>query len=77
MNDFHKQMKNAAKIKEQYPKGTKIYIDYISDNSYPNAVGQHGKVDHVDDAGQVFCSMENGAHATVCKEYGDVFFKVS
>lgn len=63
-------------IKAAYAEGTRIYIDYISDNSYPKAVGHYGTVLSVDDIGQVHCRMDNGTTATVCKEYGDSFYKV-
>ena len=63
-------------IKAAYPAGTRIYIDSISDGSYLKAVGHYGTVEFVDDIGQVFCRMDDGTHATVCKEYGDSFFKV-
>lgn len=68
--------KQIEAIKKAYPVGIGIYIDYISDNSYPKAVGQYGHVVSVDDIGQVHCRMDNGTTATVCKEYGDVFFRV-
>lgn len=66
----------AAAAKANYPAGTRIYIEHISDGSYPKAVGHYGTVEFVDDIGQVFCRMEDGTAATVCKEYGDSFFKV-
>lgn len=71
-------MKEKAidEIKKKYHTGTRIYIDDISDNSYPNAVGHYGTVQLVDDAGQLHCRMDNGSTATVCKEYGDVFWRV-
>lgn len=68
--------KMAAAAKAAYPEGTRIYIEFVSGGSYSNAVGHYGTVEFVDDIGQVFCRMDNGTHATVCKEYGDSFFKV-
>ena len=63
-------------VKNAYPIGTRIYIDYISDGCYPKAVGHFGYVLGVDDAGQIHCRMNNNVHATVCKAHGDKFFKV-
>lgn len=68
--------KQIEAIKKAYAEGTRIYIDYISDNTYPNAVGHYGTVLAVDDIGQVHCRMDDGTTATVCKEYGDSFYKV-
>jgi len=67
---------NTEAIKKEYPTGTRIYISHISDKSYPFAVNQRGTVRIVDDAGQLHCTMDNGTTATVCEEYGDIFFKV-
>ena len=75
--DEMKSYRTAEKIKNDFTKGTRIFIDYISDNSYPKAVGHYGTVEFVDDAGQVHCKMADGSTATVCKEYGDVFFKAA
>ena len=66
-------MKNA---KERYPQGSRIYVEYISDDSYPNAVGHYGTVRFVDDAEQIHLVMDDGHVATVCKAYGDKFYRV-
>lgn len=47
-------------IKERYPAGTKICLDYMGDDPHPIAPGTKGVVRSVDDIGTVHCDFENG-----------------
>ena len=78
MTEFQKQINNKEKTKADFPIGSKIYIDYIADSTYhPEAVGKHAIVAYVDDASHVACEVQKtGQYVTLCKEYGDRFFKV-
>lgn len=74
MSFYNKRMAEYAK--RNFPSGTRIKIEDISDGSYPRAIGQTGTVEFVDDIGQIHCRMDDGTHATVCYEYNDSFFKI-
>ena len=52
--------KKVEMIKEIYPTGTKIELDYMED---PQAVppGTKGTVEYVDDIGQIHVKWENGS----------------
>lgn len=76
MSSVYEQMKKKNP-KKLFPVGSRVYIDYISDNSYPTAIGKCGIVRLVDDAGQVHLKMEDGKSATVCLTYGDRFFRLT
>ncbi len=47
-------------MKEQYPSGTRIRLDYMSDPYAPIAPGTEGNVDFVDDTGTLHCTFDNG-----------------
>lgn len=51
--------KNAQRIKEQYPAGTRIRLERMND---PDAVpsGTEGTVTGVDDIGQIMMKWDNG-----------------
>ena len=51
---------NTKILKELYPKGTEVVLDYMDDKYAPPA-GTHGKVFHVDDIGQIHVHWENGS----------------
>ena len=48
------------RLRQQYPKGTKICCDYMSDDPNPIAPGTVGKVMYVDDIGTLHCAFDNG-----------------
>ena len=50
----------VERLKQQYPKGTKICCDYMSDDPNPIAPGTVGKVMYVDDIGTLHCAFDNG-----------------
>ena len=47
-------------IKERYPEGTRIVLDYRGDDPHPIEPGTRGTVRHVDDIGTVHCDFDNG-----------------
>lgn len=50
----------VKRMKEQYPSGTRIRLDHMSDPYAPIAPGTEGKVDFVDDVGTLHCTFDNG-----------------
>ena len=47
-------------IKERYPEGTRIVLDYIGEDPHPIEPGTRGTVRHVDDIGTVHVDFDNG-----------------
>ena len=53
--------RNFAKfLKEQYPKGTRVRLNSMSDPYAPVEPGTEGSVEMVDDAGQLLMKWDNG-----------------
>ena len=50
----------VERIKKQYPPGTRIELDYMSDDPRPIEAGTKGTVRLVDDMGTVHCNFDNG-----------------
>ena len=50
----------VQRMKEQYPPGTRIELDYMGDDPSPIAPGTRGTVRVVDDMGTVHCNFDNG-----------------
>lgn len=65
--------KEVKKIKEMYPSGTRIKLNYMVDDcAIP--IGTCGTVDLVDDAGQILMNWDNGR--TVSLIVGEDKFEV-
>ena len=47
-------------LKEQYPKGTRVRLNSMSDPYAPVEPGTEGSVEMVDDAGQLLMKWDNG-----------------
>ena len=47
-------------MKEQYPAGSRIVLEYMGDDPHPIASGTKGTVRIVDDLGTVHCNFDNG-----------------
>lgn len=47
-------------LKERYPAGTRIVLDYMGDDPHPIDPGTKGTVRSVDDIGTVHCNFDNG-----------------
>ena len=71
MNDFPSQ-KEVERIKKMYPKGTRILIERMNDPYHPIERGTKGAVDHVDDAGTLHCTFDNGRTLGVVTD-ADIF----
>ena len=50
----------VARIKAQYPPGTRIRLDHMDDPYAPIPSGTEGVVQTVDDAGQLVMKWDNG-----------------
>ena len=50
----------VRRMKEQYPVGSRIILDYMGDDPRPIAPGTKGTVRVVDDIGTVHCDFDNG-----------------
>lgn len=50
----------VQRMKEQYPAGTRIELDYMGDDPRPIAPGTRGTVRVVNDMGTVHCDFDNG-----------------
>ena len=50
----------VRRMKEQYPPGTRIQLDYMGDDPRPIEPGTKGTVRTVDDMGTVHCNFDNG-----------------
>ncbi len=64
------------RIKEQFPKGTRVQLNHMGDD--PNSIpsGTKGTVACEDDTGTVFCNFDNGRNLGICPE-ADSFHKIS
>jgi hypothetical protein len=50
----------VKRMKEQYPAGTRIVLDFMGDDPHPIPSGSKGTVRVVDDMGTVHCNFDNG-----------------
>ena len=60
MNDLMRRTREAPRIKEEYPVGTRILLDHMNDPLAPVPAGTRGTVRFVDGAGQIHMSWDNG-----------------
>ena len=67
--------KEVIKIKQDYPPGTRIVLNYM-DDKWAVPPGTRGTVDHVDDAGQVHPIWDNGRTLAIIPEV-DSFRKLT
>lgn len=62
-------------VKNDYPAGTRIILEHMRDPWNPVPSGTTGTVEHVDDAGQIHMSWDNGR--TLALQPGiDTFHKI-
>ena len=52
--------KMVQRMKEKYPPGSRIVLDYMGDDPRPIEPGTKGTVRMVDDIGTVHCDFDNG-----------------
>lgn len=60
MNECERQKRKAEYLKKAYPPGTRIVLNFISDDPRPIESGTRGTVEAVDDIGTVHCEFDNG-----------------
>lgn len=65
MNEFMKRSQEAKRYKEQYPPGTRIVLNQMSDPFAPVPSGTKGSVKYVDDMGQIHMHWDNGRSLAV------------
>jgi hypothetical protein len=55
----------VERLRQQYPKGTKICCDSMNEDTRPIPPGTIGEVIGVDDAGQVMTRWNNGSSLSI------------
>lgn len=60
MNEWERQRRKAEYLKKAYPPGTRIVLNFMSDDPRPIEGGTRGTVKVVDDIGTVHCRFDNG-----------------
>lgn len=68
-------IEKVAKIKEDYPAGTRIQLDHMDDPFAPVSAGMTGTVHRVDDMGTIHMHWDNGRSLGICPEV-DSFHKI-
>lgn len=63
--------KEVKKIKEMYPKGTRIKLNHMNDPYHPVDDGALGTVEHVDDAGQIHMKWDDGGGLALVPDEDD------
>ena len=64
-----------ARIKDNYPPGTRIKLDHMNDPYNPVPDGMTGTIVIVDDAGTIHMQWDNGRTLGLCPEV-DRFHKI-
>lgn len=65
MNEYERLSRQAKRIKETYPPGTRIQLISMEDPFAPVPPGTRGTVKVVDDIGQLHMSWDNGRSLAV------------
>ena len=60
MNEFQRAYEMSKRIKEQYPVGTRIELNFMPDDPHQVEPGTRGTVAFVDDMGQIGMHWDNG-----------------
>ena len=60
MSSFEQERRNAERIRQQYPKGTRIELIEMGDDPNPVPPGTRGTVAFVDDIGSIGMHWDNG-----------------
>lgn len=55
-----RQSREIARLKAEYPRGTRILLIHMGDDPRPIPPFTRGTVDFVDDIGTVHCRFDNG-----------------
>ena len=60
MNEYENLRRKAERLREQYPKGTRVLLISMGNDPRPIESGTRGTVDCVDDMATVHCTFDNG-----------------
>ena len=60
MRDWERQLQRAQRIKDEYPRGTRVLLIEMGYDPRPVDPNTRGTVQHVDDMGTVHCKFDNG-----------------
>lgn len=60
MNNYDRLYNIAKRLREQYPKGTRVVLLSMGDDPRPILPGTRGTVDVIDDMATVHCTFDNG-----------------
>ena len=60
MNDWERLRRQAQRVKENYPPGTRVMLLSMEDPWAPVHPGTRGTVEVVDDIGQIHMKWDNG-----------------
>lgn len=71
---FGMSREEVTRIKERYPKGTRIKLLSMDDPFSPIESGTKGTVHSVDDAGQIHMNWDNGR--TLALIPGEDYFRI-
>lgn len=55
-------------LKERYPAGTRIMLDYMDDPYHPIEKGMTGTVTDIDDMGTIHMKWDNGSGLGICPD---------
>lgn len=55
-------------LKERYPAGTRIMLDYMDDPYHPIEKGMTGTVTDIDDMGTIHMKWDNGSSLGLCPD---------
>jgi len=76
MNEYEKLSRQAERMKENYPSGTRIVLISMEDPFAPVPSGMRGTVNFIDDIGQIHMHWDNGRSLAIVPGE-DVFRKLS
>ncbi|MCM1335473.1 MAG: DUF4314 domain-containing protein [Bacteroides sp.] len=66
----------VERLKDEYPPGTRVQLDQISDDPRPIPPGTKGTVAAVDDIGLLHVKFDCGRSLGICPEV-DIFHKIA
>ncbi|RAP49213.1 MAG: DUF4314 domain-containing protein [Methanosphaera sp. rholeuAM270] len=69
-----KNKKEVQMVKQMYPEGTVVELDYMDDPQAPPS-GTKGTIEYVDDIGQIHVRWENGSGLAINTDV-DSFHKI-
>ena len=60
VNEWERIHRQAERLKEEYPPGTRILLLHMGDDPRPVEDNVRGTVEFVDDMGTIHCGFDNG-----------------